>query len=135
MANSSSPLRLNPALVAAAERSAAIQKRSVPKQIEYWAELGKALERVIQPPDVYAILQGLKKLTIEPVVSNAVAPEVVFDDLEQSRGQDTASAALTASPVYYEASVQRPGMLDRVETATGRRLTGRFENGAFKAVA
>ena len=42
-----SPIRLNPILLGAAEREAAIQKRSVPKQIEYWAEL--ALDYVLAP--------------------------------------------------------------------------------------
>ena len=37
-----SPLRLNAALIEAAEREGAVQKRSVPRQIEFWAELGKA---------------------------------------------------------------------------------------------
>ena len=41
------PLRLSSELIAAAERSGAVYKRSVPKQIEYWAELGRSIERVV----------------------------------------------------------------------------------------
>ena len=41
-----SPVRLNPNLITAAEREGMVQKRSTPKQIEYWADLGRAVERV-----------------------------------------------------------------------------------------
>ena len=37
------PLRLDDALVAAAAQVGSIQKRTTRKQIEFWAELGKAV--------------------------------------------------------------------------------------------
>jgi hypothetical protein len=97
-----SPLRLNAALIEAAEREGAVQKRSVPRQIEFWAELGKAVERVIGPADVVAVIQGIKKIKVEPVTSTAADPAAIF----------------------YETSLSRPGLLDRVNTATGERQTG-----------
>ena len=70
-----SPLRLNAALIEAAEREGAIQKRSVPRQIEFWAELGKAVESVVGPADVVAVIQGIKKIKVEPVTSQeAIIP-------------------------------------------------------------
>ncbi len=41
MKSTKSALRLNPELVYEAELDARIQKRTTPKQIEYWAEIGK----------------------------------------------------------------------------------------------
>ncbi|MBT8342886.1 MAG: hypothetical protein HKP58_16500 [Desulfatitalea sp.] len=58
------PMRLSTELVEAAERAGRIQKRSVPKQIEYWAAIGKAMENVINYSDIFAVLQGFKKITI-----------------------------------------------------------------------
>ncbi len=127
-----SPMRLNPELVAAAEREGAVQKRSIPKQIEYWAELGKAVERTIDISDIYAIIQGIKKVHVEPVMSAAVPPDDVFDALEKSRKSGRLVEKVTSADVCYEASLSQPGLLDRVNAVTGLRQTGQFHNGEFK---
>jgi hypothetical protein len=126
-----SPIRLNPDLVAAAEREGLVQKRSTPKQIEYWADLGRAMERIIDLTDVFAVLQGLKRLKLEDVDSPAVDPDEVFDDLHPKRDPDRLSNAVTAAPFYFEASKKQTGMLDRVDARTGQRQTGQFRNGKF----
>lgn len=127
-----SPMRLDSALVAAAEREGAMQKRSIPKQIEFWAELGKAVEHIIGMEDVIAITQGLKKIELEPVTSMPASPDDVFDTLENSRTKGTLSGQVTSAAVYYEASLSRPGLLDKVDSASGKRETGLFLNGEFR---
>ena len=81
---STSPIRLNPSLISAAEREGLMQKRSTPKQIEFWADLGRAVERVIDLSDVFAVLQGLKRLKLENVESVSVEADDVFDDLQKN---------------------------------------------------
>jgi hypothetical protein len=127
-----SPLRLSAELVEAAEREGALQKRSAPKQIEFWAELGKAVDGVIDPADVVAVIQGLKKIKVEPVASVAVDPRNVFDALEAMRKSGALAEEVTSAAVYYEASRSRPGLLDRVNSRTGERQTGQFHKGVFK---
>jgi hypothetical protein len=127
-----SPLRLNAALIEAAEREGAVQKRSVPRQIEFWAELGKAVESIVGPADVVAVIQGIKKIKVEPVASIAVDPSDVFDSIETSRKSGSLGKKVTSAVIYYETSLSRPGLLDRVNTATGERQTGLFRNGEFK---
>ncbi len=127
-----SPLRLSPALVEAAEKEGALQKRSVPKQIEYWAELGKAVERVVDPTDAVALIQGLRTIKVEPTASTAVNPGDVFGTLETMRKKGRLAEKVTSALIYYEASRSRPGFLDRVDSRTGERRTGRFLNGEFK---
>lgn len=127
-----SPMRLDSSLIAAAEREAAIQKRSIPKQIEFWAELGKAVEHIIGFDDVIAITQGLKRIELAPLVSTTVSPDDVFDMVERRRSEKTLAADVTSATVYYEASKTRPGCLDRVNSAGGKRETGHFQNGDFK---
>lgn len=126
-----SPMRLDSTLIAAAEREATIQKRSVPKQIEFWAELGMAVERTIGFDDVIAITQGLKRIELEPLASPTADPDEVFDDLETRRAGGTLSKKVTAAAISYEASKSRPGFLDRVNSASRKRETGRFQNGTF----
>jgi len=130
-ANSTSPLRLDSSLVEAAKRKGSINKRSAPKQIEYWAELGKAVEQVLDLNDVFAVIQGLKNIKVESVKSTAVDPADIFDSLEESRKSKKLAAKVTSAAVYFEASRRQPGLLDKVNTATGERQTGRFTNGEF----
>ena len=127
-----SPLRLSAALVEAAEKEGALQKRSAPKQIEFWAELGKAVDGVIDAADVVAVIQGLRKIKVEPVTSMAVDPRNVFDSLETIRNSGALAEEVTSAAVYYEASLSRPGLLDRVSSRTGERQTGQFHKGVFK---
>jgi hypothetical protein len=127
-----SPLRLNAALIEAAEREGAVQKRSVPRQIEFWAELGKAVESVVGPADVVAVIQGIKRIKVEPVASIAVDPGDVFDSIETDRKSGALGKKVTSAAIYYETSLSRPGLLDRVNASTGERQTGRFHNGEFK---
>jgi hypothetical protein len=127
-----SPLRLSAALVEAAEKEGALQKRSAPKQIEFWAELGKAVDGVIDSADVVAVIQGLRKIKVEPVKSMAVDSRDVFDSLETIRESGGLAEKVTSAAVYYEASLSRPGLLDRVSSRTGERQTGQFHKGVFK---
>ena len=127
-----SPLRLSAALVEAAEKEGAVQKRSAPKQIEFWAELGKAVDGVIDSADVVAVIQGLRKIKVEPVKSMAVDSRDVFDSLETIRESGGLAEKVTSAAVYYEASLSRPGLLDRVSSRTGERQTGQFYKGVFK---
>lgn len=128
-----SPIRLNPSLIAAAEREGMVQKRSTPKQIEFWADLGRAVEQVIDLSDVLAIRQGLKRLKLEHVESVTVDPDDLFNDLEERSQTGSLSDDVTESAVYFEASKGHPGLLDRVDLATGSRQTGQFRNGAFES--
>jgi hypothetical protein len=95
-----SPLRLNAALIEAAEREGAVQKRSVPRQIEFWAELGKAVESIIGPADVVAVIQGIKKIKVEPVTSTAADPADVFDSLETNRKKGALGEKMTSAAIY-----------------------------------
>ncbi|MEJ2157019.1 MAG: hypothetical protein P8X96_16925 [Desulfobacteraceae bacterium] len=127
-----SPIRLNPLLIKAAEREGMVQKRSTPKQIEYWADLGRAVERVIDLSDVFAILQGLKRLKLENVESVSVDSDEVFDHLHHRTGTAPLSEEVTAATIYFEASAAHPGLIDRVDSATGERQSGQFQNGKFE---
>ncbi len=127
-----SPMRLDPELVGAAEKEGAVQKRTAPKQIEFWAELGKAVERLLAHTDVIAILQGFKKIRVELEESVTINPDDIFSELEKNRKIGALAEKVTSSAMYYEVSQKQPGLLDRVDSATGKRETGMFQNGEFK---
>lgn len=127
-----SPIRLDPKLVELAKKEGVIKKRSAPKQIEYWAELGKAIESVIDLKEAYEIIQGFMKLTVESLESKAVDPKDVFNSLEKKRKSGELSKMVTTSSIYFEASKTKPGLLDRVNLITGERQTGKFHNGKYE---
>ena len=125
------PLRLSSELIAAAERSGAVYKRSVPKQIEYWAELGRGIERVVSMEDIIAVKENIKKIVFKPVLAKSADPDTVFGSLEKKRNNGTLANEVTSAAVYYEASLEHPGLVDRVDSASGKRHAGHFRNGEF----
>ena len=119
-----SPVRLDSTLIEAARREGSIRKRTAPKQIELWAELGKAVEVLVDLADVYAVIQGFKKIKVETIESTTVNPDDVFNSLEESRKSGELAKNVTSSAVYFEASQKIPGLIDRVNSASGKRHTG-----------
>jgi len=130
--STTTPVRLDSTLLEAARREGSIRKRTAPKQIELWAELGKAVEILVDLADVYAVIQGFKRIKVETIESIAVNPDDVFISLEENRKSGELAKNVTSSTEYFEASQKIPGLIDRVNSATGKRQTGQFHNGEFK---
>lgn len=127
-------IRLNEQLVVQAQRAGALQHRTVPNQLEYWATLGKMISSRINMEDALAVLQGLKRVRVETIQSAAVDSGTVFAQLEADRENGFKDKPVTGAPFFFEASHSNPGLLDKVNTATGERITGKFQNGVFEAV-
>ncbi len=130
-------VRIDKDLALQAEREARVQNRSNAKQIEYWAKIGKAISSKLSIADVFAVSQGIKtiKLEVTPSVQSIfVNPDDIFNDLENGRAKGLLAKNVTSARIYYEASVEHPGYLDRVNSVTKKRQAGTFENGKFKAL-
>jgi len=130
-------LRIDQNLASQAEREARIQNRSKAKQLEYWAKLGKAISSKLNITDVYAVSQGIKTIKIEVAPSAQSIPidsDAIFNDLENDRTKGLLAKKVTSAKIYYEASVEHPGYLDRVNSITKKRLAGSFKNGEFQAL-
>ena len=131
------PLRIDQDLALQAEREAKIQNRSKTKQLEYWAKLGKAVSSKLTITDAFAVSQGIKTIKLEvtpPVQSIPIDSDAIFNDLETDRVKGLLAKNVTSAKIYYEASVEHPGYLDRVNSITKKRQTGSFEQGEFKAL-
>lgn len=128
-------LRIDQNLALQAEREGKIQNRSKAKQLEYWARLGKAVSSKLSIADAFAVSQGIKtiNLMVSPSVQSIpIDSDSVFNDLENDRAKGLLAKNVTSAKIYYEASVEHPGYLDRVNAVTGKRQTGLFEQGEFK---
>jgi hypothetical protein len=124
------PVRLDDNLVREAELEGVSQKRSPPKQIEYWAAIGKAVACNLSSGDLLKLMQGFADLRVESRPSINADPAEVFAALEHDRQDGTLAQVVTQAKVWYEASKSKPGMLDRI-SADGSRETGHFRNGEF----
>ncbi len=127
---SSKPLRLDLELVHAAGAAAKRHKRSVPRQIEFWAELGRAVERSLDHEALIAVHEGLARLVVEMAPSAPVRSDDIFAALEASRSKGTLPDRVAEGPVRYQACPQRPGLLEQLR-GDDSRVIGRFTGGRF----
>jgi hypothetical protein len=124
------PLRLNDELVHDAETEGLIHKRSAPKQIEYWAQIGKAVAGSATGSDLLALMQGFARVQVIPQPSGPVDADELFSAVNQARADGGLRQTVSRARIRYESSRTRPGLLDRV-FPDGHRETGRFRNGEF----
>ena len=133
MAKHSSPIRLEKNLMSAAQNAALLHKRTASEQIEYWADLGKSVSKIIDPETLIAVRSGLAKLTVERVNAEIIDPEDVFGQLERQRTLGELSHKVTSASFKYQASKEHPGLLDQVDSQ-GNHTAGNFNNGRFVAL-
>ncbi len=119
-------VRLDDDLFHQAEAEGRVFHRSPPRQIEFWADLGRRVSALMTPTDVVALLQGIATVRVETRKTPALDLDDVLGQLERDR---TRLNVTKGAAVYYEASRTHPGLIDQV-TPQGRR-TGRFQNGEF----
>lgn len=125
-----SSLRVNDNLYHDAEACGLLLHRSAAKQVEFWAELGKHVDRFVTANDLVALMQGIAKIHVEIPKAAAIDPMSVFDTVDQLRSSGQLGQTITHNAPYYEASIKNPGLLDQV-MPDGSRKTGRFNNGEF----
>ena len=125
-----SALRLNPDLVHEAEMEALLHKRTPPKQIEYWAEIGKKISEMISLEELMAVAQGLAQLEVKHNISYPVDADAVFARVEEERASGYLAGQVTGAKVSYETDPNTAGVLIRIN-ADGSRDHGHFKNGVF----
>lgn len=109
------PIRLNDTLVADAELYGAIEHRSAPKQLEYWASLGKLVAAKLKPEDSLALLQGF--LDVRLVESDPTDFEMddILGSLEADRSSRTLANAVSESAFRYGIDPANPKQLVRMD--------------------
>jgi hypothetical protein len=120
----SQPVKLSDELVLDARLTAEVAERSIAGQIEYWAQLGRAIE---------PLLQGAQALALRR--AGAVKPLAeCLESVDSPEGRRRVATYLYSQPFpHYEPASDATGMLVRIES-DGTRTLGRFVNRQFKAV-
>jgi hypothetical protein len=118
------PVKLSDELVLDARTTAELAERSIAGQIEFWAQLGRAIEPLLLGPQVLA----LKRAGAARPLSECLAA------VDEEEGRRRVAEHLGARPFpHYEPSTERRGLLVRID-ADGTRTLGRFVNRRFEAV-
>ena len=119
----SQPVKLSDALVLDARMTGAIVERSIAGQIEFWANVGRAVEKLLQAPQVLALCRNAAARPLSECLESVGSPE----------GRRRLMDYLETRPFpHYEPAPGSSGLLVRIE-ADGRRTAGRFINRQFRA--
>lgn len=119
----SQPVKLSDGLVLEARLVSELAERSIAGQIEYWAQLGRAIE---------PLLDGAKALALRK--AGAERPlSALLESVDSPEGRRRVAEHLGRQPFpHYEQAPRRPGLLVRID-ADGTRTLGRFVNREFRA--
>lgn len=118
----SQPVKVSDELVLDARLVGEVLKRSIAGQIEFWAQLGRALEPLLDGERVLALQRAGKVRPLSACLESVDTPE----------GRRRVAEHLGSLPYpHYEAIPGRPGVLVRIE-ASGKRTRGRFVGRRFK---
>jgi ParD-like antitoxin of type II bacterial toxin-antitoxin system len=119
----SQPVKLSDALVLEARIAAEAQERSIAGQVEFWAKIGRSVERLFDGRQIDA----LRRTTEAPGIGDLL--EVV----DTPKGREMFQAFLDSEPYpHYRAHPNGKGLLIRTEE-NGKATVGRFVNRQFIA--
>jgi len=129
MVKAASPVRLQDDLMKSAKLAGELFHRSAAEQVEYWADIGRSVSKMIDPDKLISIRSGLSRINVEPIVVKSINPEHVFRNLEIKREDGTLAQQVTTNSFKYQVSLSHPGYLERIENGT--ITIGQFKNGEF----
>jgi hypothetical protein len=118
------PVKISDELLLDARLTAELSERSIAGQIEFWAQLGRAIE---------PLLEGSRALALRR--SGAVVPlSQCTAEINSAKGRRQLKEYLDSTPFpHFEPMPGRPGLLVRID-ADGTRTVGRFVGREFHAV-
>jgi ParD-like antitoxin of type II bacterial toxin-antitoxin system len=120
----SQPVKLSDSLVLDARITGEVVERSIAGQVEYWAKLGRAVEQLIQGPQVLLLCRNAAS---RPLSS-------CLETVDSAEGHQRVTDFLHSQPFpHYEPHPNQLGLLVQIEE-NGSRTVGRFVNRRFQPV-
>jgi hypothetical protein len=120
----SQPVKISDELILDARLTAEIAERSIAGQIEFWAQLGRAIE---------PLLEGSRALALRRAGA-AVPLSERLASIDSAAGRRRVAEYLESRPFPHYAPIpDSPGLLVRVDV-DGTRTVGRFVGREFQAV-
>lgn len=120
----SQPVKLSDELIVDARVAGKVWTRSIAGQVEFWAQLGRALEPLLNGVQAMSILQ---RGAARPLID-------LLQEVDTPEGQQRLQRHLEQRPFpHYAAHPNRPGLLIRTGE-DGQQVIGRFIKRQFTAV-
>jgi hypothetical protein len=117
----SQPVKLSGELVLDARQTAAVAERSIAGQIEFWAQLGRAVEPLLRGGQAMALRRAGAELPLSDCLKT----------VDTSDGRRRVADWLASQPFpHYQPARGKPGRLVRIDE-DGTRTLGRFVNRRF----
>jgi hypothetical protein len=118
------PVRLSEALVLDARVTGQAVRRSIAGQIEFWANIGRAIEPLLRGNVALALCRAGAERPLSQCMESVDSPA----------GRRRVAEYLASQPYpHYEPAPDRPGLLVQIGE-DGTRTIGRFVNRKFEAV-
>lgn len=118
----SQPVKISDDLVLDARVVGEVLKRSIAGQIEFWAQLGRAIEPLLEGELVLALQKAGRVKPLSACLATVDSPN----------GRRRLAEVLNNRPYpHYESIPGRPGLLVRIDQ-DGKKTKGRFVNRRFK---
>lgn len=124
------PIRVSDELLKEAKQQTKTSLRSLTKQIEFWAQIGKEAEMNMTPADIAALANGEVEIKVIRKKSSPIDFDNVFQEIESDRKTGRLQAKVLKDKVWYEESPSTPGLFFRV-TNDGAKTPGKFIEGKF----
>lgn len=118
------PVKISDELLLDARRTAKMAERSIAGQIEFWAQLGRAIE---------PLLDGARALQLRKTGA-AVPLSQCLASVDSPKGRRRVARYLDGQPFpHYVPAPGKPGLLFRI-AKDGKRTLGRFVGREFRAI-
>ncbi len=88
------------------------------------------MSKILDPDDLLSVSTGLAKIRVEPVYSEPVDPDEVFQSLEDERMSGVLLQTVTNSALKYQRSSIHPNCLEQIDLE-GKVKIGKFQDGVF----
>jgi hypothetical protein len=124
----SKPIRIESTILERAEVEGRINRRSPPKQIEYWAEIGRQVSSLIDAKDLFAVFTGAAALKVTHKPSQPVPTTTILEELRTRRDSGELQRSVTGAIASY--GIGENGLIRRI-SAGGRETVGKLIDGKF----
>jgi len=128
-----SSVRVSEGLVQTATVKGEIEHRSAAKQIEFWAEIGRNVERLtgLSAMDLMEISSGAKTLTLTDKTVAPVSTSSVLEAVAADRLSGELKKEVMQNGPSYQRCVSDPRYIEQVRPS-GEIRKGNFINGEFQ---
>jgi len=117
----SQPVKLSDVLVLDARLAGEVVERSIAGQVEYWAQVGRSVDLLLEGAQVLALRRSGATQSLS----------ALLDSVDSPAGRGRVAAWLQSQPFpHYQPYLNVPGFLERIEE-DGRRTVGRFVKRQF----